>query len=210
MEQLFITGQEVYSPRWLEAFPEARIAEFGQAELPRGEAVIWLLLSGAHWPDQLRQLVGRGYVVVMTLDEQPQQARQALALGAVGYIHALAVAEVLRRVSDVVASGGLWVGAELMRQLVVDGAGSPDQIPDYSISLAPLTPKERQVARAVATGKTNKEIAKDLAITERTVKTHLSHIFAKLSVRDRLQLALLLTGNPPLPTNGPLTATREH
>jgi DNA-binding NarL/FixJ family response regulator len=55
-----------------------------------------------------------------------------------------------------------------------------------------LTAKEKLVAELVAKGFTNKEVAKQLAITDRTVKAHLTAVFDKLGVRDRVHLALLL------------------
>jgi DNA-binding NarL/FixJ family response regulator len=58
-----------------------------------------------------------------------------------------------------------------------------------------LSGREAEVAREVVAGRSNKEIARVLGITERTVKAHLGAIFAKLGVRDRLQLALRLTGD---------------
>ena len=57
-----------------------------------------------------------------------------------------------------------------------------------------LSEREVQVARMVAAGASNKEIASRLAITERTVKAHLAASFEKLAVRDRLQLALRVNG----------------
>jgi len=53
-----------------------------------------------------------------------------------------------------------------------------------------LTGRELEVAKAIATGASNKEVARQLSITERTVKAHVSGLFAKLAVSDRLQLAL--------------------
>ena len=61
-----------------------------------------------------------------------------------------------------------------------------------------LTEREREVARAVARGAANKEIARELAITERTVKAHVGAILEKLGARDRLQLSLIVNGVEPL------------
>jgi len=61
-------------------------------------------------------------------------------------------------------------------------------------ALDKLSQRERQVAEAVARGSTNKEIARVMAITERTVKAHLTASFEKLGVRDRMQLSLLVNG----------------
>jgi len=57
-----------------------------------------------------------------------------------------------------------------------------------------LSEREVQVARLIANGASNKEIADRLVITERTVKAHLTAIFEKLGVRDRLQLSLRVNG----------------
>jgi two-component system nitrate/nitrite response regulator NarL len=57
---------------------------------------------------------------------------------------------------------------------------------------AVLTQRELEVARTVVSGASNKEIARQLGITERTVKSHVGAIFEKLQVRDRLQLAMLI------------------
>jgi two-component system NarL family response regulator len=61
--------------------------------------------------------------------------------------------------------------------------------------LVRLTVREQQIAALVGGGGTNKQIARRLAISERTVKAHLTEIFRKLGITDRLKLALLLAGN---------------
>ena len=60
------------------------------------------------------------------------------------------------------------------------------------LSLESLTQRESQIAQAVGTGKSNREIAEFLGISEPTVKTHLTNIFKKLDVKDRVSLALLM------------------
>ncbi len=68
--------------------------------------------------------------------------------------------------------------------------------------LPALSQRERQVAEAAARGATNKEIARAMGITERTVKAHLTAAYEKLGVRDRMQLSLLIHGvedSTPIP-----------
>lgn len=61
-----------------------------------------------------------------------------------------------------------------------------------------LTPRERQIIRLIALGASNKEIAHQLSITERTVKAHLTNVFQKLGLSTRLQLAIqVLSGGLP-------------
>lgn len=58
--------------------------------------------------------------------------------------------------------------------------------------MAQLTPREEQIGRAVAEGRSNREIAEALALREQTVKNHLTSIYSKLGLKRRVQLALLL------------------
>ncbi len=99
----------------------------------------------------------------------------------------------LEQVNQVVQVGGLWLGADLMRQLVSATANILKPT-TASPKLDSLTLREKSVAEAVAAGKTNKEVARELDITERTVKAHLGSVFDKLKVRDRLQLVLVMSG----------------
>jgi len=66
--------------------------------------------------------------------------------------------------------------------------------PEVSVWASGLTEREIEVARAAASGASNKEIAIRLDITDRTVKAHLGSVFDKLKLRDRLQLSLLVNG----------------
>ncbi len=73
---------------------------------------------------------------------------------------------------------------------------------------AALSAREAQVARTVLAGRSNKEVAAQLFISERTVKAHLGAVFEKLGVRDRLQLVLRLAASaPPLPSTTTETLT---
>lgn len=191
---LFFSPAEISSPRWAQAFPTARISD---AMPVAGEKdCVWLLLRDELSYMQIQGLSAVGArVVAMTMVETPQEARLALEAGASGYVHYLAVPKVLVQVAQVVAAGGMWLGADLMRQLVSATARAlPRVTPKADLSL--LTGREQAVAELVAAGKSNKEIARDLDITERTVKAHLGAAFEKLQVRDRLQLVLAISKAP--------------
>lgn len=116
--------------------------------------------------------------------------------GAVGYCHAYGAAPTLQQVVSVVAAGGLWVGESLLGRMLAGvsralQASQAQVLPDV---LARLSEREGEVAVAAARGDSNKAIAGRLGITERTVKAHMSAIFSKLGVSDRLQLSLRLNG----------------
>ncbi|WP_051229558.1 response regulator transcription factor [Paludibacterium yongneupense] len=128
---------------------------------------------------------------VLALSSVPgdEEGLRWLQHGAVAYLHAYSSAELLRQALAAVESGGIWFGVSIMqrlcRQLGAIGASAP--LP------ADLSARELQVVDALRLGRSNKEIAQVLAITERTVKAHLTSIFQKFDVADRLQLLLRLT-----------------
>ncbi len=198
MQSIFIAPAEVYSPRWQQAFPAANLVDYS-ALLPADltQTLLWVVLGDPQLPEKLSRWVAAGArVVALTGTEDPREAKRVLELGASGYLHYLAAAPVLEQVGQVIQMGGLWLGVDLMRQLVFATANIlqvPETAPGQPL-LGTLTTRERAVADAVAAGKTNKEVARDLDITERTVKAHLGAVFEKLNVRDRLQLVLIMAG----------------
>lgn len=144
----------------------------------------------------IRRISAATPCVVLSDIPNDSDAIAVLAAGARGYVNGQANAHGLRLVGDVVLQGGLWVGKSLMRRLIVgvgraagNAAAAGDPIAE-STALAILTLRERQVAEAIAGGASNKEIARQLEIAERTVKSHTTAIFNKLGVDDRLKLAL--------------------
>ena len=136
--------------------------------------------------------------IVVILADEPGDAiiAEACALGASGCCNTYAAPEVLRQVALVVENGGLWIGQSLLQRLVGSTARAFGERPEAKVDTwsALLSERESQVAKLVAGGASNKEIAEQLSITERTVKAHLSAIFEKLGLRDRLQLSLRING----------------
>lgn len=201
MQSLFISPSDLQSPRWLEAFPLASVLN-AESELPANlqNSLIWVMLGDEYNFAHIAKWVAAGArVVALTALEDSVQAKQVLEAGAYGYLHYLAAVPVLQQVGQVVEVGGLWLGVDLMRQLVFSTAKILNANPFNSTTqknhLDLLSAREQDVAKAVAAGKSNKEVAKELEITERTVKAHLSAVFDKLQVRDRLHLVLVLSGN---------------
>lgn len=200
-QHIFITARPEPVPRWLEAFPQARLLSYRVVDgtelaLLSDAAVVWLHVAGDEqavtaWVQAVRAVVSTAPIVVLSNVPEDAQGMAALAAGAVGYCNALALPEVLRQVASVVERGGLWVGPSLMAR-VMRGLAARGSV--QHAALEGLSQRERQVAEAVARGATNKEIARALRITERTVKAHLSAAFEKLGVRDRMQLSLLVNG----------------
>ncbi|MFH1659195.1 MAG: response regulator transcription factor [Pseudomonadota bacterium] len=136
--------------------------------------------------------------IVVILADEPGDAiiAEACALGASGCCNTHAAPEVLRQVALVVENGGLWIGQSLLQRLVGSTSRVLEARPEAKLDTwsGLLSERESQVAKLVAGGASNKEIADQLSITERTVKAHLSAIFEKLGLRDRLQLSLRING----------------
>lgn len=197
---VFITSRSQPIPRWLQAFPDALVlqeANAVQSAFLASAAIIWLHATTDEQSlstliKSVRTTANNVPIVVLSNVPEDEQGTAALAAGASGYCSALTLPEVLHQVANVVEHGGLWVGPQLMRRLMQGLAAHGNDSAEPSLSR--LSMRERQVAESVARGSTNKEIARVMGITERTVKAHLTASFEKLGVRDRMQLALLVNG----------------
>ncbi len=162
-----------------------------------GDVLVWVLVApGEKAARQIAALRQRGVaqpLIVLADEPGEDDALAALAAGASGYCNSHAAPEVLAQVATVVGNGGLWVGQRLMQRLLAGTARLLPPAPSGDWAGA-LTEREREVAHAVARGASNKEVARELAITERTVKAHVGAILEKLGARDRLQLSLIVNG----------------
>lgn len=168
--------------------------------LPEAE-LLWLLLPrgprvGEVIAGALPVVAGRPFIVLAD-EPSEDEALAALAAGAAGYCNGHAAAVVLQQVATVVANGGIWVGQGLMRRLLA----STTRVlpPTESDWRSRLSPREQEAASLLARGASNKEIARELDITERTVKAHVAAMLDKFGARDRLQLSLIINGieTPP-------------
>jgi two-component system, NarL family, nitrate/nitrite response regulator NarL len=209
-KQLFLTLRDTPLPGWLAAFPSAQVRNYpvaGEKLAGLGDALIWLHMDNA--TSQPASLVGfvlkavQGCpVIVLSNVPNDEEGLAVLEAGAAGYTSAIAVPDVLCQIETVIENGGLWVGPNLLQRLLVAIGGRSVRHLDSS-KLAQLSPREREVALSVAAGATNKEVARQLSITERTVKAHLSQIFETLKLRDRLQLAIFVNGLPAVSPGSP-------
>lgn len=196
-------------PTWLEAMPGAALlVRNGLPSISLGEpGIVWCRLrAGEDFAVLARDMAHAvsHQVVILCDDLNEELVMQALSLGAAGCCNTHAAPEVLRQIALVVGNGGLWIGQSLLQRLVgttsrLLGQRAPaeDNAAEGSAWVALLSEREVQVARLVAGGASNKEVANQLAITERTVKAHLTAAFEKLGIRDRLQLSLRINGRLP-------------
>jgi two-component system nitrate/nitrite response regulator NarL len=214
-QHLFVCPSGDALPRWLQAFPKAILAKpkglRKGSDAVKNAALVWLHLDpAAPCVDQLvaiKKKIGARRLIVLASIPDNDDALALFSAGARGYCNAHATAANLKQVANAVQAGGLWIGEALMQRLVVathgalsrksSGRESENAPQSLSEKLYLLTARENEVAKTLANGASNKEIARILGITDRTVKAHVSAIFQKLGARDRLHLALIINGHSP-------------
>jgi DNA-binding NarL/FixJ family response regulator len=113
-------------------------------------------------------------VVVLSASEDMREVRQALDAGAMGFIPKHESARVMLSAIQLVLSGGIYVPPMLMKK-------------DSSNADAPLTPRQLDVLKCLIQGKSNKEIGRELGLSEATVKAHLAAVFRALNVDNRTE-----------------------
>lgn len=201
MRDIFICPRNNLLANWVQACPEAKVyPAFSAVESTRkDDCLFWLHadIGAQQWMVATISQILRDFfnprIVVLTNIPSQGQALLALSQGAVGYCHAYSAPEVLVEVKEVVTHGGIWLGRDLLQRLIEVSTHLTGSRPErVAHALELLSEREREVAVEAAKGLSNKEIARLLDITERTVKAHLSATFERLGIKDRLQLALIL------------------
>jgi DNA-binding NarL/FixJ family response regulator len=122
-------------------------------------------------------------VLVLTSATEPSAAAQAVRAGAAGVLYKDIDPDALVRAIRSVRDGNVLLAPEALGSLV---RGS---------RVDTLTPREREVLAAIAEGRSNREIARSLRVSEKTVKAHVSSVLAKLGVQDRTQAAVYAVRN---------------
>src|SRR5262249_23659493 len=130
-------------------------------------------------------------VVILTTFDLDEYVYDALAAGASGFLLKDVTAEQLFEAVRGGAARGAPLAPAVTPRLVAGCAAPPPPLPGPPAGLAELTPRETDVLRLVAEGLSNGEIAERLVVTRETVKTHVSHVLAKLGLRDRSQAVVL-------------------
>ena len=134
-------------------------------------------------------------IVLKGTNGNPVNQMSLFKTGAHGFCAVDIAPDLLIKAAHAVCQGEVWVPRQLITQLISElaresSAGAQKFSPAGARSVACLTPRELQVAQMVHLGGNNKVIARELEISERTVKAHLSAIFRKLNIANRLHLAL--------------------
>lgn len=140
--------------------------------------------------------------LVLGVDWPEQKQIEVLMRGAAGYCEESEAPQLLKLAVDSILRGDIWIRRSLVpkvigaligkRQSGLAHQSSPSNLDECVKMLESLSVREVEVANMISLGENNKRIAQAMQISERTVKAHLSSIFRKLNVEDRLRLAIRL------------------
>jgi two-component system nitrate/nitrite response regulator NarL len=131
-------------------------------------------------------------IVMLTVSENEEDVTAALRAGARAYVLKGVSARELVGVLRAVGAGEVYVTPSLAASLLTDGRGAASGRRGELVD--ELTERERQILERVAEGDSNKEIAAQFGLSEKTVKHHMTNILQKLQVRNRVEAALLARG----------------
>jgi len=145
--------------------------------------------SGTHAIEELVVAAPDTRIIILETADSPEIDQVELfKQGVHGFCDSAITPELLVKAVTAVCYGELWLQRSLITQVIEELARG--RTPTAGNKFKCLTPRELEVAQMVHKGGNNKTIAKQLNISERTVKAHLSAIFRKLDIENRLHLAL--------------------
>lgn len=148
------------------------------------------------WPgfsgiQMLRERQPDAKVVVVSASEAHHDVRDALEHGAAGYIPKSSSVKIMLSALDLIFSGGVYVPPTVLREGGEASEGTRPAMPPADPALEQLlTQRQREVLDRLREGKSNKQIAHELGLSEGTVKIHMTAIFKSLGVRNRTQAAM--------------------
>lgn len=197
MKTFFVSKSNKLLPNWSSAFPTASILICNTQSIhPPENSLIFIdfsRMSDAEKTILLSTLNAKdNKIIVLSPIPNDDEAVFSIKLGAKGYGHSLSSDILLKEISTVVAHGGIWVGNSILKRILNGLPSAPVSSPGKTI-YSLMSAREIMVAKQVALGETNIEISNRLDITERTVKAHISSLFDKLKVRNRVELALAMS-----------------
>lgn len=171
---------------------EAAVAQV--AKLRPDILLLDLAMPKSNGLQTLKELIDLGFAVrpiMLTAAIEPSETIKALQLGARGVILKESATQLLYKCLLSVMNGEFWVGHERVQDIVqhLRVAGREAEAAAATPAMM-LTRRELQIVAAIVEGASNKDIGEQFSLSEQTVKNHLSHIFDKVGVSNRLELAL--------------------
>jgi DNA-binding NarL/FixJ family response regulator len=139
---------------------------------------------------ELKQAAPQARIIVLTGCQEPLRHHRAIALGARGLVLKSQPVDVLLKAIRRVFAGELWIERELMHNVIGQMVTQQNVRDSEAEKIAALTEREREIIAQIGQGLKNKTIAEKLFISETTVRHHLTSVFSKLEVSDRLELVI--------------------
>jgi DNA-binding NarL/FixJ family response regulator len=147
--------------------------------------------NGLDFITQLRETTPSARILVLTGVRDTDAHRQAVQLGAMGVVLKEHAPDVLIKAIEKVHAGEIWLDRPTLGRILREMSLRDEKEIDPEVAkIASLTQREREVVALIAEGLKNKQIAQRLFISETTVTHHLSSIYSKLGVSDRLELVI--------------------
>ena len=147
-------------------------------------------MDGVEATRRLRATTPSARVIILTNYDEDELVFNSIRAGASGYLLKEVGVEELVTAIRTVAQGYSLIYPSVARRVLDEFGGLRKDAEEQAEAFEDLTQREREVLNLVAQGKANKEIAAQLCISEKTVKTHVSNILSKLQMTDRTQAAL--------------------
>ena len=204
------TGNEALAKRWRDALSKSQevyeltLSDKRNLELCLKKISIEILFidqalfggGGLHELSDLLHIQSQVQIVVFSEKSNERDEISAILFGAKAYCQYDLKEHLLLKVVDTIKQGEIWVDRKFVSRLLGEiediTKAQHHEAQDLDKILSTLTPREKEIAKHIAGGSSNRKIAEHLNISERTVKAHLGVIFRKMGIEDRLQLALYI------------------
>jgi two-component system, NarL family, nitrate/nitrite response regulator NarL len=141
--------------------------------------------------DAFRVAVPEASVIVLSGDEDPRNIKSAIDLGAVGFIPKAHTSKLMIAALRFVLAGGIYLPPNLLHEDNQIEKGSAAAAGAVAAAFARLSPRQHEVATLLLQGKSNKVIARRLALSEGTVKAHVSAIFQIIGAKSRVEAVII-------------------
>jgi DNA-binding NarL/FixJ family response regulator len=150
--------------------------------------------DGLDFLPELHEAASEARVLVLTGLRDMEAHRRAARLGAAGLVLKEHAADILLKAINKVHGGELWLDRSMLGSLLREATQEPKVDADV-LKIATLTPREREVVTLVSEGLKNRDIGARLFISETTVTHHLTSVYSKLDLSDRLELVIFAFAN---------------
>jgi DNA-binding NarL/FixJ family response regulator len=149
------------------------------------------VLDGIAATEELTRTGSPTRVLMLTTYDLDSYVYRALRAGAAGFLLKATPPDRLVAGVETVAAGEALLAPSLTRRLIEEHVNRPAPVDGVPAELAALTDREREVFGLIGRGLSNDDIARELVVSEATVKTHVNRLLAKLAIRSRVQLVVL-------------------